>query len=261
MYGHNATTGSLWAVPPPHVKRNVRLQHSCVLCEYCVPYSYSTILYSTETGSKNKVALYVSHSSRNLTDAFKYMTQQKTDKLSASIRDRKFFTALATICASRRSSIGQILHKPDLQSNTIWTLQYTHYFANKTRSSYSENFWGPTATHLIFQVDASGALTDKWVPQRTRLLVPRTNLQPKCFKYFRLLWARSRHLRTKFSRYSWQTLTYVSTFLQPREGTICRRWCLLFSTNKPHTASRCWSQLSANTTLTRATDVLVYKQQ
>jgi hypothetical protein len=83
------------------------------------------------------------------------------------------------------------------------------------RATISED---PTATHLTFQVEASGALTDKSVPQRTGLLVPRTNLQPKCISA--VLRAHCWHLRTKFSRYSWQTELFVSTFLQPGEGTI-----------------------------------------
>ena len=109
-------------------------------------------------------------------------TTKNGHKLSASIRGSKFFTALATICASRRSSIGQILHKSGLQRNTIRTLQYAYYFANKTRSSYSDNFWGSHCNSLNHP-----ALTVKSVPQRTGLLAPRTNLQPKCISALDIL--------------------------------------------------------------------------
>lgn len=46
---------------------------------------------------------------------------------------------------------------------------------------------GPTATHLTIQVEASGVLTDKSVPHRTGLFVPRTNLQPKCVSALNIL--------------------------------------------------------------------------
>jgi hypothetical protein len=64
---------------------------------------------------------------------------------------------------------------------------YTFFFANKTRSSYGENFLAPTATHLTIQVEASGVLTDKSVSHKTGLFVPRTNLQPKCVSALNIL--------------------------------------------------------------------------
>jgi hypothetical protein len=91
-------------------------------------------------------------------------------------------------------------------------------------------------------VEASGALTVKSVPQGTWLFAPRTNIQPKCAYALNILGCSERVPGTsaqKFSRYSWQTGTSVSTFLQPCEGTIRKRLCLLLITNKPHTA---WSR-------------------
>jgi len=118
----------------PTVKCNTRLQYSCVLCKYRATYSYSTILYSNETESKNRIPLYVSVTSQ--LDRYFQMhdTTENRHQLSALIRGSKFFTTLATICASR-SSFGQILHKSDLQRNKIRTLLYARYFASKTRSS------------------------------------------------------------------------------------------------------------------------------